>query len=137
MTVARVISRMAQEAPASTPDHVTFSFVDPRFDTGLATCPRGAARSEGRGHAAISATDVRKRLFGLIQHVNDDHIPVEASAVWSSSSTAPSITTMRRPRNAGGASSIGGKVALGAAAAKVGLVPWPYRSTGRTRPSWP
>lgn len=26
---------------------------------------------------AITATDARKSLFGLIQQVNDDHIPVE------------------------------------------------------------
>lgn len=27
--------------------------------------------------AAITATDARKNLFGLIQQVNDDHAPVE------------------------------------------------------------
>jgi len=27
--------------------------------------------------SAITATDARKNLFGLIQQVNDDHVPVE------------------------------------------------------------
>ena len=58
---------------------------------------------------AISATDARKRLFGLIQQVNDDHVPVEVvsrhgNAVIMSKADYDAMTEtaylLRNPANA-------------------------------------
>ena len=58
---------------------------------------------------AITATDARKNLFGLIQQVNDDHVPVEVvskhgNAVLISKDDYDAITeTAYLLRNAKGA----------------------------------
>jgi antitoxin YefM len=59
--------------------------------------------------SAITATDARKNLFGLIQQVNDDHAPVEVvskhgNAVIMSKDDYDAITeTAYLLRNPGGA----------------------------------
>ena len=59
--------------------------------------------------SAITATDARKNLFGLIQQVNSDHVPVEVvskhgNAVIMSKADYDALTEteylLRSPRNA-------------------------------------
>lgn len=59
--------------------------------------------------SAITATDARKNLFGLIQQVNDDHAPVEVvskhgNAVIISKADYDALTEtdylLRSPKNA-------------------------------------
>jgi antitoxin YefM len=59
--------------------------------------------------SAITATDARKNLFGLIQQVNDDHAPVEVvskhgNAILISKDDYDALTEteylLRSPRNA-------------------------------------